>query len=181
MKDHLDKEDLLECLEKFPYAERVRGLASDLLFARYGDTLTVRELEEVIVHTAGMRASERAAQRVLEIAVYKDDLGQVVISKHLPMSLRVQAARRTLGMGPDTVDLMRCLEIPKVATTAIFGLLKPGTPRSTLRCIIRNHPEWMAAVHKYVADNNLRLDLPDEARDILGKLERESIQAARRH
>ena len=154
----VDKGDLMQVLEEYPFEPRLRELAGETLLYRYQGTLTIEELNHIIVHTAGMQVCVKAGSLVMERANDKDDLAQVLLS--VP-SLRVQAARRTLAMAPETRDLMRCLNIPEVADEAFKRLIASVPPRETLLHMIRfdRDDRRVAAVKDYLAKSGRRVDI----------------------
>lgn len=131
---HPTKDDLLQCLKEFTYAQHIRQMAGQMLIRDYLSELTIRNLDDIIIYSSDEDSQIRAAERILDVARSKDQLGQVVISASLPMSLRERAARCTLDDNPESHDLCRILSIPLYAEEALERLLvHPEVEASTLR------------------------------------------------
>ncbi len=155
-----DIDDLFQCLKTFRFHPLIRTNAARALVDTYGPRLTIDQLNTIISYVADEPIGVEVGHMVLERATTKDELAQVLLS--IP-GLQVVAARRTLALNPEQVDLLRCLRIPEVAEEAIRLLLQSDPSRDTLLFLLRfGHNRGyitavMTAVHEYVRSKKVRV------------------------
>lgn len=158
------REDLLQILSENPFEPALREHSAKTLLELYAEELTMEELDLIVIHTVGMTVGEEAAKLVMERAVHKDQLGNVLLN--VP-SMRVEVARRTLAQNPETHDLMRCLDIEEVADEALQRLLSGNPERRTLLHILRYKRQFAPAVMAYLKERKLRVDLTPQMHGML--------------